>query len=116
MKDTSPKNRLWIAILAGAIGLFLVIGAPLLVQLSLERVLTELLEVVKDRPQFTSGLSLFSLFYPLWRALGFVAGIVLLVITPSIYKGEEWTWPVAWPHSLSRPSAACSCSYHTLAG
>lgn len=95
MKDTSSKNRLWIAILAGAIGLFLVIGAPLLVQLSLERVLIELLEVVKDRPQFTSGLGLFSLFYPLWRALGFVAGIVLLVITPSIYKGEDWTFPVA---------------------
>ena len=95
MKDTPSKTRLWIAILAGTIGLFLVIGAPLLVQLSLERILVELLEVVKERPQFTSGLSLFSLFYPLWRALGFVAGIVLLVITPAIYKGEEWTWPVA---------------------
>ena len=95
MKDTPSKTRLWIAILAGAIGLFLVIGAPLLVQVSLERILIELLEVVKDRPQFTSGLSLFSLFYPVWRALGFVVGIVLLVITPSIYKGEEWTWPVA---------------------
>ena len=95
MKDTSSKNRLWIAILACAIGIFLVIGTPLLVQLSLERILIELLEVVKDRPQFASGLTLFSLFYPLWRALGFVAGITLLVITPSIYKGEEWTWPVA---------------------
>jgi len=95
MKDTSSKNRLWIVILAGAIGLFLIIGAPLLVQLSLERDLIELLEVVKDRPQFSSGMSLFSLFYPLWRALGFVAGIVLLVITPSIYKGEEWTFPAA---------------------
>jgi len=86
---------MWIAILAGTIGVFLLIGAPLLVQESLERVLIELLEVVKDRPQFTSGLALFSLFYPLWRALGFVAGITLLVITPSIYKGEEWTCPVA---------------------
>ena len=95
MKDTPSKNRLWIAILAGVIGLFLVIVAPLLTQLSLERILVELLEVVKDRPQFTSGLALFSLFYPVWRALGFVAGIVLLVITPAIYKGEEWTWPVA---------------------
>jgi len=95
MKDTSSKNRLWIAIVAGAVGIFLIIIAPLLVQLSLERVITELLEVVKDRPQFTSGFALFSLFYPVWRALGFVAGIALLVITPAIYKGEEWTFPVA---------------------
>jgi hypothetical protein len=73
----------------------LVIGAPLLVQFSLERILIELLEMVKDRPQFTSGLALFSLFFPLWRAIGFIAGITLLVSTPSIYKGEEWTWPVA---------------------
>ena len=95
MKDTPSKTRMWIAILAGVIGLFLVIGAPLLTQISLERILVELLEVVKDRPQFTSGLALFSLFYPVWRALGFVAGIALLVIIPAIYKGEEWTWPVA---------------------
>jgi len=95
MKDTSSKNRLWIAIVAGAVGIFLIIIAPLIVQLSLERVINELLEVVKDRPQFTSGFALFSLFYPVWRALGFVAGIALLVITPAIYKGEEWTFPVA---------------------
>jgi len=30
MKDTPSKTRLWIAILSGTIGLFLVIGAPLL--------------------------------------------------------------------------------------
>jgi uncharacterized membrane protein len=63
MKDTSSKKRLWIALIAGAVGLFLVIVAPLLVQFSLERVLIELLKVVKDRPQFSSGLALFKLFW-----------------------------------------------------
>ncbi|MHA1235120.1 MAG: hypothetical protein ACTSQL_08555, partial [Promethearchaeota archaeon] len=29
--------------------------------------------------------------YPLWRALIYVAGIVLLAIAPSILKGEVWT-------------------------
>jgi hypothetical protein len=86
MKDTSSKNRLWIAIIAGAVGLFLVIVAPLLVQLSLERVLTELLEVITDRPQFTSGLALFNLFYPIWRALGFVAIGVLFFINLPAFK------------------------------
>ncbi|MBY8979276.1 MAG: hypothetical protein KGD72_02690 [Candidatus Lokiarchaeota archaeon] len=62
--------------------------APILVQISLEAILNELL--IAD-PKFASGIDLFSLFYPLWRALGYVAGIVLLAIVPSIYKGKEWT-------------------------
>ena len=95
MSNTSPRNRLMIAVLTAIVGVFLIVVAPLIVQTSLERVLTSLLEVVVERPAFSSGITLFSLFYPLWRALGYLAGITLLVITPSIYKGQDWTWPVA---------------------
>lgn len=95
MNKTSESNRKILAIVAVLVGLFCAIIAPIMVQTSLDRVLTALLEVVKDRPQFNSGIVLFGLFYPIWRALIFVAGITLLVIAYKIYQGEEWTFPVA---------------------
>lgn len=94
MHDMPERNRTALAALAVVIGLFLLIGAPILVQNSLDPVLEELLEVVKGRPAFLSGLSLFTLFYPLWRALSFIAGVALLVSAPSIRQGQGWTLPV----------------------
>lgn len=95
MNHTSQKMRALLAGLAVVIGLFLVAVEPLLVQTSLERVLASLLEVAQDKPQFGSGIMLFSLFYPFWRAMGFVAGTTLLVIAVEIYRGKAWTLPVA---------------------
>ncbi len=95
MKDISAASRLVLTILAVIIGLFLIIVAPVIVQRSLDPVLDELMVVVQERPQFLSGITLFTFFYPLWRALGFIGGIALLVSAPAIYKGEEWTLPVA---------------------
>ena len=94
MKETSQTARLILTILAVVIGLFLLIGEPILVQRSLDPVLRRLMVVVEERPQFLSGITLFTLFFPLWRAFGFVAGVTLLACAPAIYKGEEWTWPV----------------------
>ena len=79
------------SIVAVAVGLFMLLGAPILIQTSLENLLTEILIRVILEPKFSSGITLFSFFYPLWRALIYVAGIVLLTITPSILKGEVWT-------------------------
>lgn len=95
MQATPQKTRLVIAILAVVVGLFLLIGATLLVQVSMERVLASLIEVSKEKPQYASGIPLFALFFPIWRALGFVAGVTLLAIALPIYRGEEWTLPVA---------------------
>lgn len=95
MKDTPQTNRLWMAIIAVLVGVFCVVVAPILVQTSLERVLTELMVVAKEKPQYTSGIPIFSLFYPIWRAFIFVAGITLITIATKIYQGEEWTYPVA---------------------
>ena len=69
---------------------------PFLVQTSLERVLHGLDEHVKaGNPTFSSGLPLFDLFYPVWRAFIFVAGAALIVISQEIRKGEEWTYQIA---------------------
>ncbi len=95
MNMTTETNRKVLAIVAIIVGLFCAIIAPILVQTSLDRVLTSLLNVVKDKPQFNSGIVLFGLFYPIWRALIFVAGITLIAIASKIYQGEEWTFPVA---------------------
>ncbi len=91
----SETNRKVLAIVAVLIGLFCTIVASNLVHTALERVLSALLEVSKEKPQFGSGIVLFGLFYPIWRALIFVAGITLLAIAYKIYQGEEWTFPVA---------------------
>jgi len=93
MLQYSEKNRVIVSALAGVIGLFLVLAVPWIVQVSLDAVLENLMEVVKERPQFLSGISLFTLFYPLWRALCFIAGVLLLVMIPSIRRGEQWTIP-----------------------
>ena len=79
------------SIVAVALGLFMLLVAPILIQTSLESLLTEMLIRVITEPKFSSGITLFSFFYPLWRALIYMAGIVLLAITPSILKGEAWT-------------------------
>ncbi|HEY62132.1 MAG TPA: hypothetical protein G4N95_05715 [Anaerolineae bacterium] len=93
--ETSKQSSLKVmAVLAVLIALFLIVATPFIVQTSLGRVLENLVDVVKERPQFTSGFAIFNLFYPIWQALAFVAGIVLLVITPSILKGEKWVSPV----------------------
>lgn len=85
------KTFLIKSIIAGGVGFFMLLVAPILVQLSLEPLLIELLAAP---PQYSSGIDLFSLFYPLWRAIGYVAGIILIAIVPSIYKGKEWTMKV----------------------
>jgi hypothetical protein len=95
MKETPKGTRTVISILAVIVGLFMITAAPFIVQTSLERVLNELAIVSQNKPQFTSGITLFNLFYPLWRAFGFIAGVTLLAISPAIYNGKDWTLPVA---------------------
>ena len=95
MKETSKSNRMWMAIIAVVVGVFCVTIATIIVQTSLEVVLKNLLVIAKEKPQYASGINLFGMFYPVWRALIFVAGITLLAIAPKIYQGEEWTYPVA---------------------
>ncbi|MEA3337575.1 MAG: hypothetical protein U9R25_16890 [Chloroflexota bacterium] len=95
MRETPQKNRMIMAIIAIVIGLLMISVIPFIVQTSLERVLIHLIEHVKTHPTFSSGLQLFDFFYPIWRALIFVAGIALIVISPAIKRGEEWTYPLA---------------------
>jgi hypothetical protein len=82
------------SIIAVGVGLFMLLVAPIIVQITLEPLLTVIIDAVITEPKFASGIALFSFFYPLWRALIYVAGIVLLAIVPSIYKGKEWTMKV----------------------
>jgi hypothetical protein len=96
MRGTSEKNfkiMSWIAI---GIGLLMIIGIPFIVQTSLERVLVGLIAHIDEGfPAFASGVPLFDFFYPVWRALIFVAGVTLIVVSQEIKKGREWTYPLA---------------------
>jgi hypothetical protein len=93
MKESSQTNRLILAILAVVVGLFMVIVATILTQISMERVVASLVQVSQERPQYSSGVPLFSVFYPLWRAFIFVGGIALILMAFPIHKGREWTYP-----------------------
>ena len=96
MKDTPQKNRTIMSVVAIVIGLLMVAVIPFIVQTALERVLTDLtIHIEAGNPAFSSGLKLFDLFYPVWRAIIFVAGIALILISQEIRKGEEWTYPLA---------------------
>ncbi len=96
MQETSQKNRTIMSIIAIVIGLLMAYLIPFLTQTSLERVLVHLTaHIDAGNPAFTSGLKLFDFFYPVWRALIFVAGAALIVISQEIRKGKEWTYPVA---------------------
>ena len=96
MKETSQTNRTIMSVITILVGLLMISLIPFIVQTSLERVLHGLDEHVKaGNPTFSSGLKLFDLFYPVWRAIIFVAGITLIVISQEIRKGSEWTYPVS---------------------
>lgn len=96
MKETPQKNRTIMSVVAIVIGLLMIGVIPFIVQTALERVLTHLtIHIEAGFPAFSSGLPLFDLFYPVWRAIIFVAGVALIVISQEIRKGEEWTYPLA---------------------
>jgi len=96
MKETKPINRAIMSIIAIVIGLQMVAVIPFIIQTSLERVLTNLIiHIEAGNPTFTSGVPLFDIFYPVWRAVIFVAGAALIVISQEIRKGEEWTYPLS---------------------
>jgi len=96
MKETAQQNRNIMCVIAIVIGLLMIAVIPFLVQTSLDRVLYSLDEHVKaGNPSFSSGIPLFDLFYPIWRAVIFVAGIALIVISLEIRKGSEWTYPLS---------------------
>jgi hypothetical protein len=95
MRELPGHTRLTLAIIAVVIGVFLILGAPFIIQTSLDRVLASLIEVSEKQPQFSSGITLFSFFYPFWRSFAFMAGILLLAIARPMYEGIDWTFPVA---------------------
>jgi hypothetical protein len=96
MQETPQKNRTIMSIIAIVIGLMMAYLIPFLAQTSLERVLEHLIaHIDAGNPTFTSGLKLFDFFYPVWRALIFVAGAALIIISQEIKKGTEWTYPLA---------------------
>jgi hypothetical protein len=96
MQNTPQKNRTIMSIIAIMIGVLMTTIIPFLVQTSLERVLRDLIiHIDAGNPAFASGIPLFDIFYPVWRAIIFVAGITLIVISQEIRKGAEWTYPLA---------------------
>jgi hypothetical protein len=74
------------------VGIFMIAVAPVLIQVSLERVVKALVEISATKPQYASGVLIFSYTYPLYRGLIFVGGVALIILARPIYRGEEWTY------------------------
>jgi hypothetical protein len=83
------------AVILVVAGLFMVAAAPFLVESTLDPMMVGLMEQAAANPRYASGPGLMAVFYPLWRALIFVAGIVSIIMAYPIWKREEWAWPVA---------------------
>lgn len=96
MKETSQKSRDIMSIIAIVIGVLMITVVGFITQTALERVLHGLdVHIKAGNPAFASGFKLFDLFYPIWRALIFVAGIALILTSQEIRKGSEWTYPLS---------------------
>lgn len=96
MYKATKKNRTIMSGIAIGAGILMVTVVPFIVQTSLERVLVGLIAHIEaGNPTFASGIPLFDFFYPVWRALIFVAGAALIVISQEIRKGTGWTYPVS---------------------
>jgi len=90
----TPRNLgMLVAGLAGVVGLFMVGAAPVIIQASLERVISALLVVSAEKPAYASGILLFSYAFPLYRGLIFLGGIALLLLARPIAQGKEWAFP-----------------------
>lgn len=102
-QDFSQKARLALPILIVAYGLFVIVGAPFLIQGSLDAILARVVPKIPDDPTFAMTATLLPIFFFVMRAIDFVAGVTLLVIAYPFWKGEKWTWPVALS-ALSLPT------------
>lgn len=96
MYDIAPSNRRFVAVVVVIAGLLMVTVVPVVTQLSLDAVLVNLTKAIADKPPLASGPALFTFFFPLLRALVFVAGIGLLVIARPLARGEDWSYAAAF--------------------
>ncbi|NMC13971.1 MAG: hypothetical protein GYA34_13955 [Chloroflexi bacterium] len=94
MENTSQSKRTIMAVLAVVVGIFMVAAAPFLIQISIEKVVAALIKISIEKPAYSSGILIFSILFPIYRGLIFMGGITLILISRSIYKGKEWTFPV----------------------
>lgn len=94
MENTSQSKRTIMAVLAVVVGIFMVAVAPFLIQVSIEKVLAALIQISVEKPAYSSGILIFGNLFPIYRGLIFIGGITLILISGSIYKGKEWSFPV----------------------
>ena len=102
-QDFSQKNRQVLTILIIAYGLFVIIGAPFLIQGSLDAVIARVAPKIPEEPDFALTVVFLPIWFFIMRAIDFVAGITLVVVAYPFYKGEKWTWPVVLS-ALSLPT------------
>ncbi len=91
----SPNGRTTLAVLAVLFGLFVAFCAPFLIQRMLDETLDFIVQHQAAEPGFVVASILLPIFVFLFRAIGAVAGIALIVIAYPLWKGEEWAWPAA---------------------
>ena len=95
MAHRPRTNRIAMVVLCALIGVFLILAVPWIFQTSLERALAKLIEAIVNEPNFASRIVLVSFLYPFWRAVGFIAGVTLVVMTFPLYRGQDCAFATA---------------------
>ncbi len=95
---TTPTQRAILALIAVAMGLFLMFVAPFRTLDTLNpclKALNEVWQVVEPEGVWDTPVKILTVTFYTWMALFVFAGAVLVVIAKDIYAGKPWARPLA---------------------
>ena len=88
----NPTSRTIMAIIAVLMGLFLVFIAPGLFDSTMDQLI---LKQSKQATNLTAGPLSRLYLGSIYSGIEMLVGLALIVISPAIYKGKKWAWPLA---------------------
>ncbi len=97
MNDERISTRAYrvIAIVAIFYGLFSAIVAPILIEVTYQILSQTIVALIPVDPHLTLTPGFITTWFFAQRGVDVVAGITLIVISYKIWKGENWTYPIA---------------------
>lgn len=97
MNDERISKRAYhiIAIVALVIGLFSAIVTPLLITATYNLLIPMIVSLIPSDPYLALSPGFVTTWFFTIRGIDVVAGITLVALSPKIWKGESWTYPIA---------------------
>lgn len=92
MKESNRTTLTVMAVIAALMGLYLVFIAPGLFDSTMDQLI---LKQSKQATNLTAGPLSRLYIGSLYSGIEMLVGLALIVISPAIYKGKKWAWPLA---------------------